>query len=359
MKPSLDLYTKNPGWWRRGLARVYGLAVGLRLWLYEAGLLKSRSLPAWVISVGNLTVGGTGKTPTVLLIARALAARQWRVAVLSRGYRGRYQDAVNLVSDGMHLLLGPSQAGDEAFLLAKSLPGVPVLVGRDRWLLGRYAVEKLRSQVLILDDGFQHLGLNRDVNLLLLDTEQPWGNGFLLPAGALREPKSQVGRATAFLLTRPGSGGLSLMEELVRTYPGRPVFAARHQPVSLSALDGESGWPPDYLKGRRVVAFCGLARPLSFLETLAGLGAEVVLFIQWPDHYQPQLKDVELIRAKARELGVSEAVTTSKDAVKLAGGAMVLDKEDSLRVWVLDVEMDLLASDVDFLGALAPREVRD
>ena len=358
MKPSLDLYAKNPGLWRRALARVYGLAVRFRLWLYGVGFLKSRSVPAWVISVGNLTVGGTGKTPTVLLIAKELAARQLRVAILSRGYRGKYQDPVNLVSDGDNLLLGPSQAGDEAYLLAKSLPGVPVLVGRDRWLLGRYAVEKLGAQVLILDDGFQHLGLNRDVNLLLLDTEQPWSNGFLLPAGALREPQEQAARATAFLLTRPGAGALSMMEELGAIYPGRPIFTARHKPMNLVDPADESSRNTDYLKGRRVVAFCGLARPLSFLETLAELGAEVPVFIKWPDHYQPQSKDIELIRAKAREIGVFEAVTTSKDAVKLSSGLLGLEGDDFLKVWVLEVEMEIMHSVNDFLELLTPVEAR-
>ncbi|MBU2551705.1 MAG: tetraacyldisaccharide 4'-kinase, partial [Proteobacteria bacterium] len=164
-----DLETDRPGIWRRLLARVYGRLIGLRLWLYRTGVLKRFRLPARVVSVGNLTVGGTGKTPAAIFIARSLQARGFKVAVLSRGYKAARRGQVNVVSDGREVLLGPSQAGDEACLMARALPGVPVLSGRNRAALGRYAVERFGTGVLVLDDGFQHLPLERDVDLLLLD----------------------------------------------------------------------------------------------------------------------------------------------------------------------------------------------
>ena len=337
----IDLDAPRPGWRRRLLARIFGLAVNLRLALYRLKILRSRLLPAHVISVGNLAVGGTGKTPTVRLIAETLAREGWKTAVLSRGYRGRASAEVNVVSDGRKVLLGPSQAGDEPYFLAGELTGVPVLVGRDRWRLGQYAIENFGSEVLILDDGYQHLGLARDVNLLLLDAAQPWGNGFLLPAGRLREPKDQARRADAVILTRADGPRPASAAELENDLPGRPVFAARHTPRILSSLEGGETRPVDNLRGRRVIAFCGLARPMAFLETLQNLGAEVPVFIRWPDHFQPGDKEMALIQAKSREMGLNEAVTTAKDAVKLAGRALT-GPAGTLKVWVLDVEMEIL-----------------
>ncbi|MDY6850992.1 MAG: tetraacyldisaccharide 4'-kinase [Thermodesulfobacteriota bacterium] len=349
-----SLYSPNPGLWRRIPAGIYGLAVRLRLWLDRKGFWGARTLPAWVISVGNLTVGGTGKTPAVILIARSMRDRGYRTAVLSRGYRSRSSERVNVVSDGENIILEPDQAGDEAYLMAGRLPGVPVLTGPGRWSVGRYALDRFKTQVFVLDDGFQHRHLARDVNLLLLDAAQPWGNGRLLPAGALREPRDQARRAGAFLLTRAEQLPSGLMEELERDFPGRPIFTARHKPTRLVRLADEKEETPGYLAGRRVLAFCGLARPRTFLKTLAGLGAEVVLFIQWPDHYQPKDRDLKMLETKAQELGLDEAVTTAKDAVKLAGRALGRETVKGLDVWVLEVEMEILDRADEFMGMLEP-----
>lgn len=356
MSQSSRLYAPNPSLWRRILSGLYGGVVNLRLWLYRVGLLRPRRLPARVVSVGNLTVGGTGKTPTVIMVARTLQARGCRVAVISRGYQGKHGRQVSVVSDGQNVLMGPGEAGDEAYLIAGSLPGVPVLVGRDRWSVGRMALDVFQSQVLLMDDGFQHLALARDVNLLLLDAEQPWGNGHLLPAGALREKKAQAARATAFLVTRVNEVPESLTAELQRDFPDRPVFLSRHEPVRLVRLNDSREMETRHLKGRRVLAFCGLARPMTFLQTLLSLGADVALFIKWPDHYQPRGRDLRLIEAKARELGVFEAVTTAKDAVKLAGRSLGQSAEHPLDVWTLDVEIKLLDGQDDFTEMLLPLE---
>ncbi len=338
----VDLYAPNPRAWLRLLSRLYGGLAVLRLALHRRGWLKSKPLPARVISVGNLTVGGTGKTPTVIMIAGSLFERGRRVAVLSRGYRGSSREPVNVVSDGREIFLGPSQAGDEAYLMAEALPGVPVLTGRDRWLAGRRAVDDFGAEVLVLDDGFQHLGLKRDVNLLLLDGRNPWGNGWMLPAGALREPRSEAARATAFLLTRAEGGAVEASAELARDFPGRPVFTGRHRPVRVVRSGDGREEAPGFLRGRRVVAFCGLARPDSFLRTLTELGAETALFIRRPDHHHPTSDDLRLIEGKARELG-AEVVTTAKDAVKLRG---------RLDFWVLEVEMEILTGADDFSAML-------
>lgn len=345
MTAKIDLYDDSPGLWRRLLARLFGAAAAVRLWLYRSGLFKSQEMDARVVSVGNLVVGGTGKTPAVIMIARVLKEKGFRPAVLTRGYRGEKPEAVNVVSDGENVLLGPSQAGDEAVLMARALPGIPVLAGRDRRRLGRAAVSRFEADVLVLDDGFQHLAVRRDVNLLLLDEASPFGNNLLLPAGPLREPPTQAARATAFVLTRAAGPDSPQAEELRRNFPGRPVFTARHKPVRLAELDGPETKDPAWLKGKKVLAFCGLARPELFLKTLAELGAEVGLMIRWPDHYNPQEKDLDLIRTKARDLGLTEVVTTAKDAVKTTGRG--LDRD--LKVMVLEIELEILNDPEGFL----------
>jgi len=354
MNPGRNLHSPEPALWRRALARIYGAAVDFRLGLYSRGVIPAKSLPARVISVGNLTVGGTGKTPAAVFIARALQARGRRVAVLSRGYRGRSRKPVNLVSDGRDILLGPEQAGDEPYLMAKALPGVPVLTGRNRWILGRYALDRFQTEFFVLDDGFQHLGLVRDVNLLLLDAAQPWGNGRLVPAGPLREPRRQAGRADGFLITRVADRPAALIAELERDFPGRPIFLARHRPARVHRLDDGRPEALENLAGRRMLAFCGLARPENFLDTLTGLKVQVPLFLEWPDHYRPKNRDLRKIEKAAQIAEVGEAVTTAKDAVKLRGRPLGRQAGRDLDVWVLDVDLEII-DDVDrFLSLLDP-----
>lgn len=355
MKAALDLYTENPGLWRILLAKVFGLAVRLRLRLFHMGVIKSRSLPVRVISVGNLVVGGTGKTPTVLYIARMLTNRGIKTAILSRGYRGENPNAINVVSDENEVLMSPDQAGDEAYWLAANLPGIPVLTGRHRYALGQEAIKRFGAQVLILDDGFQHLALHRDVNLLLLDAEKPWGNGRLLPAGALREPQGQARRATAFLITRTNKDASQLVASLNKQYPDHPVFQSRHAPTRLRPLHNGDNQPPTYLAGRRVIAVCGLARPELFFNTLMELETDLAAFIRWPDHYWPRENDLTMVLEKARELGVDEVVTTAKDAVKLEH--FPITKQGNLKFWILDVELSLLGSEDDLWQVLLPEAV--
>ena len=184
------------------LSFVYALILQLRVLVYKAGLLRSFRLPCPVISVGNLTVGGTGKTPMTLYLARWFMDRGKRVVILSRGYGGSLEGTIRIVADGSTILLSPGDAGDEPYLLANSLPGVMVVIGSDRYQAGCLALERLNPDIFILDDGFQHLRLKRDLNLLLLDCEKPFGNGRTLPAGILREPVSAIERADLVIFTR-------------------------------------------------------------------------------------------------------------------------------------------------------------
>lgn len=354
MKPGLDLYQGRPGVGRRFLASIYKAVVSSRLFFHRKGVIRSSRAPAFVISVGNLTVGGTGKTPAVIMIAETLHKKGFKIAVLSRGYRGKSKEPVNVVSNGNELLMGPDQAGDEPFLMANRLPGVPVITGRSRKITGEYAVKQFDVDVLILDDGFQHIALQRDLNILLLDSRLPWGNNHLLPAGSLREPVSEAARADAFILTRASLPADGVIENLRNDFPERPVFTADHQPVRLRKLSGGEIKDIEYIKGKKILGFCGLARPNTFLETLAGLGAEVAAFVKWPDHYRPKSGDLKMIAGKAREFGVVDILTTAKDAVKLPEAAF--DRDSDLNVWILDIEMKILERERAFTEMITPPE---
>lgn len=291
----------------------YKQAVLLRLKAYQKGLFYARKLPIPVISIGNLTVGGTGKTPFTLYLARLLQEQGKRVAVLSRGYKGNSSLKVNVVSDGKSVHLGPEEAGDEPFLLAEKLPGIPVLTGKDRGILGEYAGKHFSIEVAVLDDGFQHLKLKRELDIILLDGGKPFGNGYLLPRGSLREPPEQLKRADLIVVTQADI--LKDHEEIkkkIRIHNrSAPIFFAHYSPVTLEKLNQKEKVSLDYLRGRKVVALAGVARPESFSALLTRLGAEVADTLFYPDHHRYKPEDLE-----KGEKG-SVIVTTEKDAVKL------------------------------------------
>jgi tetraacyldisaccharide 4'-kinase len=301
------------------LSFLYGLAVILRVFFYRKGIYRSRSLPCRVVSVGNLTLGGTGKTPFVMMLAEMIHRRGYRTAVLSRGYKGDYESPCALVSDGDRILMDPLQAGDEPCLLARKLKGVPVVVGRERWVAGRLAIDRFRTEVLILDDGFQHLALNRDLNFLLLDSLSPFGNGRLFPRGELREPLSQVRRADALVLTKGGADDMiiNLGKRFRNLWEGKPVFRVRYEPEEIRVWGQERFLPCLNLKKKRILAFSGLARPESFKKTLEGLEAEIAGFETFPDHYSYEGKDLERMKEKALRAGAEVMVTTEKDMVRI------------------------------------------
>jgi tetraacyldisaccharide 4'-kinase len=212
------------------------------------------------------------------------------------------------------------QAGDEPYLLAEALAGVPVIVGKERWLSGKYAVDQFQTQVVILDDGFQHLSLKRDLNLLLIDSSAPFGNGYLIPRGILREPLGQISRADAIILTKVGESAniKTLKEILAKISDGYPCFEVDYVPGEIRRYGTkEKSWPAEHLKRKRIMAFSGLAKPESFRRALLGLGAEIVAVETFPDHHWYSQKDVEKLSAKAAKLGIEALVTTEKDLVRL------------------------------------------
>ncbi len=325
------------------LAPLYRVAVLARIGAYGRGWLASSRLAAPVISVGNLTFGGTGKTPTVIALVRDLVRRGRHPAVLTRGY-GRVA-AEPIVIVGPEPKATVASAGDEPLELASRLPGVPVVVDADRIRGGIEALTR-GADVLVLDDGFQHLQLHRDLNLLLVDAGDPWGGGRMPPSGRLREPLSGLARADAVVVTKVGSDPEPILAEVRRVVaevaPGLPVLAARLEPTAVRRDDGSAD--PDVLAGTRVVAVAGLGRPEGFADLLRSAGAEVVATRWFADHHVFTTTEIEeAVTAAAAARAV--VVTTAKDAVKLPSDAAV---------WVVEAGMFPLDGSWDGLWQLLP-----
>jgi tetraacyldisaccharide 4'-kinase len=281
----------------------YGLVVRLRNAAYERGWVRSEPMPVPVVSVGNVTAGGTGKTPCVEYIARFYRNLARRVAILSRGYGG---------ADGCN---------DEALLLKENLPDVPHLQGVHRVALARTAFAKLGSEVLVLDDGFQHRRLARDIDIVLIDATAPWGHGYLLPRGLLREPLGSLRRADVLVLTRcdqaPAEQRDRLRRSLARIAPHKPIVETTHRPVELSNCDGESA-ALELLRDGSAAAFCGIGNPEAFRRSLLDLGARLQDFRTYPDHHSYGRADIEELHRWAGDLPAGTLiVTTQKDVVKL------------------------------------------
>ena len=311
-----------------------GANVSVRNWLYDRGLWRTQRVEGLrVISVGNLTAGGAGKTPVVIHLAERLLRTGARVAVLSRGYGRRARSVV--------YVRGPpwppvEQTGDEPLLLARRLPGLDVWVGRDRVELARRA-RAAGATVALLDDGFQHRRLGREVNLVVLDEAVGLGTGHLIPWGPLREPPSALARAS-LLWVRSADRPVALPP----LPPGLPLLRARHAASELVGPDGATR-PLSALRGSRVVGFCGIARPSSFDRTLAGLGAEVLSVRAFPDHHAFRPADLADLRATATGAG-AELVTTEKDAVRLPAG---------FPTWVVRLGVTVLSGEDQLARALA------
>jgi tetraacyldisaccharide 4'-kinase len=323
---------------------LYRGAVALRAAAYDRQWLRQRRLDVPVISVGNLTFGGTGKTPMVIALVRDLVHRGRRPAVLTRGYRRS--------ADHQLVLLGPeprqavAEAGDEPIEMARRLPGVPVVVDADRGRGGAEA-QRLGADVLVLDDGFQHLQLARDLDLVLLDAGDPWGGGRLPPLGRLREPVSAIARADAVVVTKVPVDHdptvVAITEQVRELQPEMPVFAARTRITRVR--QPERGWvEPEVLAGAKVVVFAGLARPQGFADLLEAADTEVVAQRWFPDHHVYTADDLAELADHAERAGAG-LVTTAKDFVKL---------ENDAPVWVVEVEMVPAEDTWDELWRLIP-----
>lgn len=315
-----------------GCASVYKAGVMLRYAMYGSGFLKTRRLDCPVISIGNLAVGGSGKTPMAVWLARMLVEKGLRPVVISRGYRGTFENEAAVVSDGRDVFLDAETCGDEPYMMAME-KAFPVVVGKDRYKAGLMAMETFAPDVIILDDGFQHLKLARDLNLVLLDYGQPLGNGRMLPAGRLRETLGMAkDRIDAVVFTRcppdtfqldalQESGNRPLAIDIIKTLPSVPVFFCMHEPFVAQIFPAGSNKTDNVqsrcMKGKTAVLFSGLARNASFAQSVQDLGVNIADHLEFCDHYRYNEPDFKRISARAKALNVDFILTTQKDWVKV------------------------------------------
>jgi len=321
----------------RVLSWVFELLVRLRLWLYRQRLFRDTPLGCKVVVVGNLTVGGTGKTPVVLKMAQVLASRGRKVAILSRGYKGASDSMPKrfwrwltqgdrpdplVVSDGKAVLVGPDEAGDEPFMLASNLvdAGVVVIVDRDRVEGGRFALRRFGVDTILLDDGLQYLPLRGQINLLLVDSHDPFGNGAMLPRGILREPVANLSRASYVFITKSSGPPAPELVSLIRPDNERAeIIACAHAAKEVVELETGAAVPLESLRGKRVAAFSGIATPERFEETLRAQGATIVANRRFLDHHAFNDEDLDEVLDRALRARAEMIVTTEKDAVRLQG----------------------------------------
>lgn len=350
----------------RGLSWLFGGVVRLRHYLYEKRILRNQPLGCLVVVVGNLTVGGTGKTPVVEKFAKSLAQRGRKVAILSRGYKSRKEPVYKkwirwvthaaetppkLVSDGKQILLDSWEAGDEPYMLARNLlsSGVLVVVDKDRVKAGRYAIRQYGVDTLVLDDGFQYLPLKGRLNLLLVDRTNPFGNENLLPRGILREPVEHLKRASYVFITKSdGSGNDALRKRIAEHNPDADIIECAHRPKFLRPLGGDEEYPLEWLKGKRVAALSGIAVPESFENFLRDYGAELVYAERYLDHHRFSDRELRHFMERAEEAEAEAVVTTEKDAVRVDSR-----RGERLPFYYLRLEIEILEGAKDFEEAVS------
>lgn len=335
-------------WLLHIMSCIYGLGVLIKASLYHHGFLRQHRLPCRVISLGNITVGGTGKTPTAQVLASTIRDMGCRVVILNRGYRAAWKKQVGLVSDGRKIYMSVPEAGDEAYLLAKNLPGVAVVIGRNRSVTGEYAVRKLKAEVIILDDGYQHWQLARDLDIVLIDTLNVFGNNFLLPRGTLREPLINLNRAQAFLLTKVDQstdGARDALKEVLTKYNDQALIVESvHRPQGLIEIEDwykgsiHQTISLDTLLNKKVVAFSGIGNPSSFEQTIMDVGAELVDSVRYPDHHDYTMSEMQDIMERVCRIGAEALLTTEKDAVKIP--SEFIHSERALPLFILNIKIE-------------------
>lgn len=343
-----------------GLSKIFQLLVKTRLFLYSVRILRDSTLGVQVIAIGNLTVGGTGKTPVVEKFARELRDQGRNVAILSRGYRSKptpvHRRLLNklffredstpprVVSDGRSLLLDSEMAGDEPYMLASNLKDVVVLVDKDRVKSGRYAIEKFGCDTLLLDDGFQYWKLRgRRQDIVLIDRQQPFGNERLLPRGTLREPPSHLSRATTIFITKSDGNTAELRRRIAGVNPAAGIIECIHHPLFLEDVFTAQRSGLDLLKGRKVAALSGIAQPESFEQSLVTLGAELVYAKRFADHHRFTQQEILNVINRSKKRQAEAIITTQKDAVRFPK----IDRRD-LPIFFMRVEIKILSGANDF-----------
>lgn len=344
------------------MSRFYRMAIQFRLWLYDKRVFRNRSIGCLVVSIGNLSCGGTGKTPVVEVFARTLCQQGRKVAVLSRGYRSKERSMLTklrqkfssrrnevppkVVSDGRNLLLDSAFAGDEPYMLASNLKDVVVLVDKDRVKSGLYAIEEFETDTLILDDGFQYLNLKPHINIMLIDSTDPFGNHHVLPRGILREPIKNLRRADYIFLTKSNGGNhLRHLKTFIARHNHRAeIIECCHRPQYLEEVYAkDKRHPLSALQGKKIAALSGIAKPESFEDFLRELGAEVITTEHYADHHRYRQQEVINFINASKLAGAEMIITTEKDAVRMPR----LDRRD-IPIYFLRVEIDILSGQESF-----------
>ena len=343
-----------------GCSKLFQVAVKTRRFLYNVRILRDSTLGVQVIAIGNLTVGGTGKTPVVEKFARELRDQGRTVAILSRGYRSKptpmYQWFLNklllrddttpprVVSDGKSLLLDSEMAGDEPYMLASNLKDVVVLVDKDRVKSGRYAIEKFGCDTLLLDDGFQYWKLRgRRQDIVLIDRQQPFGNERLLPRGTLREPPSHLARASTIFITKSDGNTAALRRRIAAVNPTAGIIECIHHPLYLEDVFTGQRCELDLLRGRKVASLSGIAQPESFEGSLVQLGGELVFSRRFADHHRFTQQEILNVINRSKKRQAEAIITTQKDAVRFPK----IDRRD-LPIYFMRVEIKILHGADDF-----------
>jgi tetraacyldisaccharide 4'-kinase len=343
-----------------GLSKVFQVAVKARRFLYNVRILRDSTLGVQVIAIGNLTVGGTGKTPVVEKFARELQEQGRTVAILSRGYRSKppplrkrllnklllREDSTppRIVSDGRNLLLDSETAGDEPYMLASNLKDVIVLVDKDRVKSGRYAIEKFGCDTLLLDDGFQYWKLRgRRRDIVLIDCQQPFGNEYLLPRGTLREPPSHLGRASTIFITKSDGDTAELRARISKHNATAGIIECVHHPLYFEDVFSGDRAGLDFVKGKKIAALSGIAQPESFEASLRKIGGELVYSKRFADHHRFSQQEILNVINRSKKRQAHAIITTQKDAVRFPK----IDRRD-LPIYFMRVEIKILTGAKDF-----------
>ncbi len=310
------------------LSKIYKIAVLFRNTLYRLKIKKSRGLPCFVISIGNIVAGGTGKTPMTIYLANYLISLGYKVAIVTRGYKGKFEHTEGIVCDGNKIICTPLEAGDEPYMMAKLLK-LPLIAGKNRFKAGMIALEKFSLDIIILDDAFQHISLKRDLNLLLLDARNPFGNNYLLPRGTLREPLSSIERSDAVIYTHSNlNSAQNIHIDNNNIIPGeKPVFMSDHIPYinkivpenhfSLSETKSEEDIS-SYIQGKKVLLFSGIANNSNLKKSCENMGFIINRHIKFSDHYHYTKSDIDKIKELFNHTKIDFIVTTLKDHTKTA-----------------------------------------